>query len=64
MSPQQLKKLVTEGSDEQTKAFKDSIEKMVVAATAPGAPPYPPAALANLNKLHAYITTSPEWQAV
>lgn len=64
MSPQQLRKLVTEGSSEQTRAFKDTIDKMMIAATTPGTTPLPPAIDAQLNKLHDYITGSPEWRGV
>jgi hypothetical protein len=61
MSIPQLNKLATEGGPGAAAAYKDTIQRMVNAATAPGAPALPPAILAKLNQLDNYTTTSPGW---
>ncbi len=64
MSTGQLRKLVTDGNSNQTKAYKDTINRTMAAATAPGAPPMSAAAAAALHKLHTHVNTNPEWAAV
>ncbi|HUC02237.1 MAG TPA: hypothetical protein VMA75_05090 [Candidatus Paceibacterota bacterium] len=58
MSIQQLGKLVAEGNDNQTRAYKDTINKMIAAI--PAGTPVPP----KLLKLKTYVDTSPAWQYV
>jgi len=64
MSIPQLNKLATEGGPGAAAAYKDTIERMVTAATAPGAPALPPATLAKLNNLYTYVSASPAWQYI
>jgi hypothetical protein len=64
MSISQLNKLAIEGGPGAAATYKDTVQRLVNAATAPGAPALPPAQLAKLNQLHDYVTTSPGWQYI